>query len=72
MNNLDGLQECPHCQVDLEKELDRIFRAHDYPMNFNVVCPKCDKSFNVDVISIPEFWTGKKVDPMDETYKVSE
>ena len=70
--NIDELAECPHCQHDLEVALDKIFRAHDYPTEFNMICPQCKEKFGVEVRPVPEFWTSKKPTQFDETYEVLE
>ena len=57
------INECPYCEKDLERELDRYFRADgDYNNEFDFDCPACKKTFHVSVRPLPEFECIKQED----------
>ncbi len=54
-----SLNFCPYCGEDIEG-LYNEFVDKGYQENFNSDCPKCGKTFNADVYSVPDFVLTKK------------
>lgn len=61
MIGYDEVDACPNCGKGIYKDLDRYFRdSADYSTEFDMECPHCGETMQVDVIPIPEFQTCKK------------
>ena len=50
---------CPYCDEDIE-DLYNEFVDHDYSTNFEMDCPRCGKTFEVEVHPVPDFTLTKK------------
>ena len=53
------MDKCPYCQKDISG-LPEAHSHNDYASWFDLTCPYCEETFEVEVIPIPEFVLHKK------------
>jgi len=53
------MEICPHCD-GLVNVYAEFAGGGDYSCNFEMECPKCEKVFDVEVETVPEFHLTKK------------
>jgi len=52
--------QCPYCEADIEKEIDRYFFGQLPGEYFEFECPECNVIMDVEVQGVPEFYTSKQ------------
>lgn len=46
-------ERCPYCETKID--VYDHFISHDYASNFEIDCPSCEETIEVDVHAVPEF-----------------
>ncbi len=54
--------QCPLCMTVYTQKGREVLAAYDYATNFDLVCHNCGKTFGVEAVEVPQFYTVKKDD----------